>query len=149
MRKLDLSNSLGSMIFLASKSMERAAEYEFKQKLGLTSAQWKIILALNLFEGLNQKELADKIYVDTSTLVPIIDKMEKNGLIDRKPDPNDRRHNRLFLTKKSESTVDAIIEEILQLRKIMFKGLSKEEQESMRPLLKKIIDNAEMVLEKD
>ena len=149
MRKLDLSNSLGSMIFLASKSMERAAEYEFKQKLGLTSAQWKIILALNLFEGLNQKELADKIYVDTSTLVPIIDKMEKNGLIDRKPDPNDRRHNTLFLTKKSESTVDAIIEEILQLRKIMFKGLSKEEQESMRPLLKKIIDNAEMVLEKD
>lgn len=149
MRKLDLSDSLGSMIFLASKSMERAAEHELRQKLGLTSAQWKIILALNLFEGLNQKELADKIYVDTSTLVPIIDKMEKNGLIDRRPDPNDRRHNRLFLTKKSESTVDAIIEEILQLRKMVFKGLSKEEQESMRPLLKKIINNAEKMLEKD
>ncbi len=145
-RKLDLENSIGTLIVLASKSMERAAEHEIKNKLGLTSSQWKVILALNLFEGLNQKELADKIYVDSSTLVPVIDKMERNGLIERRPDPKDRRHNRLFLTKKSESTVSSITEIITQLRKELYRGLSHNDQEVIRLHLKKIIDNAEKTL---
>ncbi|MGB9002195.1 MAG: MarR family transcriptional regulator [Nitrosotalea sp.] len=146
MRKLDLNDSIGTLIFLTSKSMEGAAEYEIKSKLGLTSSQWKIILALNLFDGLSQRELADKIYVDGSTLVPVIDKMEKNGLLERKPDPKDRRNNRLYLTKKSESIVDSIIEIILQLRKMFYKGLSKNDLELMRPRLKKIVDNADRFL---
>lgn len=142
MRKLDLKDSIGTLIFLTAKSMESVAEYEIKNKLGLTSSQWKIILALNSFDGLSQRELADRIYVDGSTLVPVIDKMEKNGLLERKPDSKDRRHNRLYLTKKSESVVDSIVEIVLQLRKTLYKGLSKDELESMRPKLKKIIENA-------
>ena len=148
MRKLDIKDSIGTLIVLTSKSMERAAEYEIKNGLGLTSSQWKIILALNLFDGLSQKELADKIYVDGSTLVPVIDKMETNGLIERRPDPKDRRHNRIFLTKKSESTVDSIIKIILHLRKNLYSGVSREDQESMRPHLRKIINNADKILNK-
>ncbi len=146
MRKLDLNDSIGTLIFLTSKSMEGAAEYEIKSKLGLTSSQWKVILALNLFDGLSQRELADKIYVDGSTLVPVIDKMEKNGLLERRPDPKDRRNNRIYLTKKSESIVDSIVEIILQLRKMFYKGLSKDDLELMRPSLKKIIDNVDKFL---
>ncbi|MFZ1075962.1 MAG: MarR family transcriptional regulator [Nitrosotalea sp.] len=146
MRKLDLNDSIGTLIFLTSKSMEGVTEYEIKSKLGLTSSQWKVILALNLFDGLSQRELADKIYVDGSTLVPVIDKMEKNGLLERKPDPKDRRNNRLYLTKKSESIVDSIIEIVLQLRKMLYKGLSKDDLELMRPRLKKIVDNADKFL---
>jgi MarR family transcriptional regulator, transcriptional regulator for hemolysin len=142
MPKLDLSNSLGSLIFLASKSMERAAEHEMKKELGLTPSQWKIILSLSLFDGISQKELADKIYVDGSTLVPIIDKMEEGGLVERKPDPKDRRNNRLFLTKKAGSAVDSIIEIIMQLRKKLYKGMSQGEEEVIRIALQKIIDNA-------
>ncbi|MDE1762913.1 MAG: MarR family transcriptional regulator [Thaumarchaeota archaeon] len=148
MRKLDIKDSIGTLIVLTSKLMERAAEYEIKKGLGLTSSQWKIILALNLFDGLSQKELADKIYVDDSTLVPVIDKMETNGLIERRPDPKDRRHNRIFLTKKSESTVDSIIKIILHLRKTLYRGIPREDQESMRPHLKKIINNADKILNK-
>ncbi len=132
-------------MLLASKSIERAAEYEIKNKLGLTSSQWKVILALNLFEGLSQKELADKIYVDGSTLVPVIDKMETKGLIERRPDPKDRRHNRLYLTERSESIVDSIIKIILQLRKKMYRGISQEQQEYLKIYLRKIADNADKV----
>lgn len=148
MRKLDLKDSIGTLIFLTSKSMESAAECEIKNKLGLTSSQWKIILALNSFDGLSQRELADRIYVDGSTLVPVIDKMEENGLLERKPDPKDRRHNRLYLTKKSESVVDSIVEIVLQMRKTLYKGLSKDDLESMRPKLKKIIENADKFISK-
>ena len=145
MRKLDLSDSLGMLVFLTSKSLERLAEAEMKKRLGLTSSQWKIIMALNLSDGLSQKELAEKIYVDGSTLVPIIDKMELDGLVERRQDPNDRRNNRIFLTKKSGSVVDSIIEIILELRKIIYNELSQEELESAKKTMKKIIDNADTV----
>src|SRR5574337_257854 len=87
-----------------------------KKQLGLTPAQWKVILVLNMMDGLTQREIAEKINIDGSTLVPVIDKMEQGGLVERKTDSNDRRSNRIFLTKKSESTVDSIILIMLQIK---------------------------------
>lgn len=143
MRKLDIANSLAMSVFLASKSQERLAELEMKKQLGLTPSQWKIILALNISDGLTQKELADKIYVDGSTLVPILDKMEQNGLIERRADSKDRRINRIFLTSKSESTVDSIILIVLQLRKMIYRGLSEDQINSARKILDVMTNNSD------
>jgi MarR family transcriptional regulator for hemolysin len=144
--KLDIENSPGALIFLASKSQERLAEVEIKKQLGLTPSQWKIILALSMTDGLTQKEIADRIYVDGSTLVPIIDKMEENGLVERKSDSKDRRINRIFLTKKSESTVDSIITIAIQLRKIIYRGISESDLEMIKTILKSVIKNSENAL---
>ena len=141
--KLDVENSPGALIFFASKSQERLAEVEIKKQLGLTPAHWKIILALSMTNGLTQKEIADKIYVDSSTLVPIIDKMEENGLVERKSDSKDRRINRIFLTKKSESTVESIVAIVIQLRKIIYHGISENDLELVKTTLKTIIKNSE------
>ena len=146
MRKLDISNSLAMSVFLASKSQERLAELEMKKQLGLTPSQWKIILALNISDGLTQKELADKIYVDGSTLVPILDKMEQNGLIERRADSKDRRINRIFLTSKSESTVDSIILIVLQLRKMIYRGLSEDQINSARKTLDVMTNNSDELI---
>ena len=143
MRKLDLNDSIGMLIALASKSQERLAELEMKKQLGLTSAHWKVILALNVSDGLTQKELADKIYIDSSTLVPVIDKMEQNGLVERKADSKDRRINRIFLTKKSESTINSITLIILQLRKMIYSGISASEIDLVKKTLKTIIKNSD------
>src|SRR5947208_12198102 len=83
-----------------------------------------------------------------STLVPIMDKMEREELVERRPDPKDRRNNRIFLTKKSESIVDSIVEIILAVRKAIYKGLSNEEIESSRIILKKIMHNADSTTNK-
>ena len=144
--KLDVENSPGALIFLASKSQERLAEVEIKKQLGLTPAQWKIILALGVTDGLTQKEIADRIYVDGSTLVPVIDKMEENGLVERKSDSKDRRINRIFLTKKSESTVDSIIETLIQLRKMIYRGISENDLDLVKNTLRIVIKNSENTL---
>jgi MarR family transcriptional regulator, transcriptional regulator for hemolysin len=146
MRKLDLDNSTGLLIFLASKSQERLAEVTIKKQLGLTPAQWKVILALNLTDGLTQKDLAEKIFLDGSTLVPVIDKMEQNGMVERKADSKDRRVNRVFLTKQSEATVDSIILIILQLRKTIYKRVSESEIVLIKNILKTIIKNSETAI---
>lgn len=143
MRKLDLSESIGTLVALAAKSQERLAEMEMKKQLGLTPAQWKVILVLNLMNGPTQKEIAEKINIDGSTLVPVIDKMEQSGLVERRVDSKDRRNNRIYLTKKSESTVDSIIEIILQLRKVVYHGVSSDEINTTRNVLKILIKNSD------
>ena len=143
MRKLDLSHSIGTLIALAAKSQERLAELEMKNQLGLTPAQWKVILVLNIMDGLTQKEIAEKINIDGSTLVPVIDKMEQSGLVERRTDSKDRRNNRIYLTKKSESTVDSIITIILQLRKIIYSGMTDDEINTTRNVLKVLIKNSD------
>lgn len=143
MRKLDLSESVGTLIALAAKSQEHLAEIEMKKQLGLTPAQWKVILVLNMMDGLTQREIAEKINIDGSTLVPVIDKMEQSGLVERKADSKDRRNNRIFLTKKSESTVDSIIMIILQLRKIIYNGISEDQISSIKNVLKTLIKNSD------
>src|SRR5689334_13703484 len=126
MKKIDFENSLGLAIKNASKSLERALDLELRGQYGLSGGQWKVILSLSIQNGLSQKELAERIFIDSTTLVPIIDSMEKKKLVERRIDPKDRRNNNVFLTAKSESFVEPIIEIVLRMRKIFFKNIPED-----------------------
>ncbi len=148
MKKLDFENTLGMAIKLSSKSLERALDIELKGLHGLSGGQWKIILALSIKDGFSQKDLAERIFVDSTTLVPIIDSMEKKGLVERRTDPKDRRNNRIFIAGKSKSLVDPIIESIFRIRKIVYKNIPEQDLEFARNILKKITENAESYIAK-
>jgi DNA-binding MarR family transcriptional regulator len=81
------------------------------QAIGLTSAQWRVLASiartemLNL-EPLNQATLADQMDMEPITLSRHIDRMEGAGLIERRPDPNDRRAYRLYLTDAARPLVN-------------------------------------------
>ena len=146
MKKIDFKNSLGLAIKNATKSLERALDLELRGQYGLSGGQWKVILSLSIQNGLSQKDLAERIFVDSTTLVPIIDAMEKKGLVERRTDPKDRRNNNVFLTTKSESFVEPITEIILRMRKIFFKNIPEDDLELTRNTLKKITENADSYL---
>lgn len=148
MKKIDFENSIGLAIKNASKSLERALDVELRGKYGLSGGQWKVILVLSVQNGLSQKDLAERIFVDSTTLVPIIDGMERKGLVERKIDPKDRRNNNVFLTAKSESFVDPITEIVLRMRKIFFKDISESDLEFTKNTLKKITTNADSYIAK-
>jgi MarR family transcriptional regulator for hemolysin len=73
------------------------ADYKAAQ-FGVTRAQWAVLVRLDRFEGLNQSELADMLDLQPITLTRLLDKLAESGLIERRPDPADRRAKRLFLT---------------------------------------------------
>src|SRR5580692_12171926 len=73
------------------------ADYRAAQ-FGMTRAQWAVLVRLDLYEGLNQSELADMLDLQPITLTRLLDKLCDSGLIERRPDPADRRAKRLFLT---------------------------------------------------
>src|SRR5580658_9008735 len=70
----------------------RAAQF------GMTRAQWAVLVRLDRSEGLNQSELAETLDLQPITLTRLLDKLCDSGLIERRPDPDDRRAKRLFLT---------------------------------------------------
>ncbi len=149
MKKIDFENSLGMAIKNSSKSLERALDVEVRGLYGLSSSQWKVIIVLSIQNGISQRDLAERIFVDGTTLVPIIDSMEKKGLAERRIDPKDRRNNKIFLTIKSESLVDPIIESVFRLRKIVYKNIPEKDVEFARDVLKKITENAELYIAKN
>ena len=131
------------MLKTSAKTWERAADIELRERFGLTGAKWKIIVVLSMREGITQKHIADMAFVEAPTLVPIIDKMEKEGYLTRQSDPSDRRNNLIFMTKKTKTIVDPIIDCILEIRNMGLNKISKKDMETAKKVLEQIIFNTE------
>ncbi|MGI0018288.1 MAG: MarR family winged helix-turn-helix transcriptional regulator [Nitrosotalea sp.] len=141
MKKFDYENSIGFVVYSASKMMQKAFDIELRDKIGINLAQSKVIFALYMQSGPTQRELADKIGVESPTLVPIIDKLEEDGYVKRKPDANDRRIKRIYTTPKTDSLWDSMMECAGQIRKVSTKDLSDQEIKSALGVVKKITEN--------
>ena len=71
-------------------------------RLGLTRAQWLVLTRLNRRPGASQSELADMLEVERATAGRMVDRLERKGWVIRRPDPTDRRVNRLFLSPAAD-----------------------------------------------
>jgi MarR family transcriptional regulator for hemolysin len=85
------------------------ADYKAAQ-LGITRAQWAVLARVERFEGLNQSELAEGLDLQPITLTRLVDKLSDSGLIERRPDPTDRRAKRLFLTAAARPLLERLSE---------------------------------------
>lgn len=72
---------------------------------GLSARAHFVLVCLDEYGGLSQRELADHLTMDRSDLVKVLDELETSGQVRRDPDPQDRRRHRLSLTKAGASTL--------------------------------------------
>jgi DNA-binding MarR family transcriptional regulator len=75
---------------------------------GMTRAQWALLIQLFRNPGLSQKEIADLLEVEPISVGRLVDRLERNGLIERRPDPADRRIWRLNLTAAAGPVLNRI-----------------------------------------
>ncbi len=149
MAKYDFENSIGFLVNNTAKAFQKTLDLELRKKVGVTISQLRVVVTLIQYPGSTQKEIADKVGVEGATLVPVIDKMEKEGLLKRKPDSKDRRVNRIYLTPKADSLWNSMMECALHIRKISTKDVSEEEITTTLNTLKKISKNLYAYLEVD
>jgi DNA-binding MarR family transcriptional regulator len=69
--------------------------------IGLTRGQWLILTRVYRRPGVSQTELAEMLEIDRASAGRMIDRMERNGWVERRPDRGDRRINRLHLTDEA------------------------------------------------
>lgn len=113
------------------------------QECDLKPWQAGIIFVLSKSGGLSQRELAAKLHQTPSTVTSAIQKMEKLGYIERKPDEHDQRVIRLNVTEKSKAYMDAVLDMMNMLEDTMMKGMSMEEKLLLRRFLLHMKDNIE------
>lgn len=80
----------------------RAAEH------GMTRAQWGALARIERCGGLMQAEIAEQMDLQPISLVPILDKLSEQGLIERRASHEDRRAKLLFLTPKGKAVLDEL-----------------------------------------
>src|SRR3954449_10321604 len=74
---------------------------------GLTLPQFDVVATLRFSEGVTQQELAERLLVTKGNVCGVLDRLEGLGWVERRPDPEDRRANRLHLTNAGRRKLDA------------------------------------------
>jgi DNA-binding MarR family transcriptional regulator len=75
---------------------------------GMTRAQWGILIWLERQPGISQKELSELLEVEPITVARLIDRLEGRGMVERRPDPRDRRIWRLHLRPPAHAALREI-----------------------------------------
>ena len=109
MPKYPINREFGFILNDVARLLRTYADYKAAQ-FGITRAQWAVLVRLERSEGLNQTELADMLDLQPITLTRLLDKLSDSGLIERRPDPGDRRAKRLFLTPAARPLLKRLAE---------------------------------------
>jgi MarR family transcriptional regulator, transcriptional regulator for hemolysin len=95
--------------------------------LGLSQAGWMTIaMAAKADDPLSQIELAQRLGVEGSTMVAMIDRLMKSGLLERQPSPTDRRVRLVVVTEAGNKLYQRVKAEAEALRKELMAGIDPE-----------------------
>src|SRR5215470_18245505 len=110
------------LIYDVAQLVRRQADQRARSH-GMTRAQWAVLLRLQREPGITQSRLAMLTDVEPITIGRLVDRLEANGLIERQPDPDDRRIWRLRLTPRSAVALKQIAAFRRELHDEMADGL--------------------------
>ena len=111
------------------------------REISLNLAQCKVLVRLDKNEGVSQARLAELAEVDAMTMVRLLDRMEADGLLERRPDPADRRARCLYLTAKAKPILSEIWRLTEETRAELFAGVNKADRDLFMTVLERLNDN--------
>ena len=115
--------------------------HELLETVGLYRGQPPLLHALWEQEGLSHTELSTQLQISPATTTKMIQRMEKAGFVQRRPDPQDQRRSRVYLTDAGRSIRSEVEAIWVQIEAELFAGFSVEEKETLGDLLQKIRNN--------
>ena len=108
--------------------------------MGLTPDQFTVIRTLLEAEPdrLTQKALANAMSSDPNTIASLLERMETNGLVERRPHEKDRRANRVELLPVAKEKYEAIRDEAIGIQSYVLEQLPEAEREKFLEQLEAI-----------
>lgn len=133
---------LGAWIGRTSKMMGFYIKERFRESgIDLTREQWVVLMRLDETDGLMQTELALITERDKTSLTRLLTTMANKNLVVRIPSPEDKRINRIFITRHGRKVFDSTIPIFKKFLKVTQKGITSKELEIARSVLEKIQKN--------
>jgi MarR family transcriptional regulator for hemolysin len=122
----------------------RARLDERLRQTGLTQSRWQLLIVLSKAEGgLLQRELAERVGIEASTLVRQLDGLQRDGLIFREPVAGDRRAKLVQLAPGAEPVLERITGVADALREQILDGIAKDDLAATLSVLRRISERLE------
>ena len=115
--------------------------------LGLAPAQFMTLLVLWREDGLTQKELVERLDVEQATMANTIARMERDGLVERRPHSSDGRARSIHMTRKAQSLEGEATKAAMRVNETMLSPLSEEERRMFIQTMQKILTSRKAAAE--
>lgn len=115
---------------LADRLLNSSGNYE------LAPAHYMVLSVIHHNPGINQSNLARCMYLDRSSMVPILNRLEQRDLIRRERDPVDSRAHCVFLTEHGRNVLQRADKKITALEKAISERMGKKNRDQFLKLLK-------------
>ncbi len=133
--------SMGRRVNLLYRLSMRHVRNEMK-KLGIGVGDYSFLIISYFLPGLSQDELSRHMHVDKSYTARAVAKLEKMGLVERRPDPESHRIKRVFLTQMAMDMEDEFFGILTAWQNILVKDIDPGDLKIIRGGLDKMMENA-------
>ena len=130
----------GHLISLAARGFSRLSERRLKP-LGFAPGQLPILIALQSGRATNQRDLARFAKVEQPPMAQMLARMERDGLIERTPDPADGRSSHIVLTSVAVAAMPEAISALYKGNNDAMSGFSETEVAQFIDMLTRVIGN--------
>ena len=141
---LDVLLTPGHLISLAARGFVRLSEARLKP-LGLGVGHLPVLMALRDGRANTQRDLARFARVEQPPMAQMLARMERDGLIERVLDPDDRRSSRISLTEATKARLPNAVITLLQGNREALAGFTDEEAAQFVALLMRLIGNLDRI----
>ena len=140
----DVARIVEAVVYLYTES--RRVTKDLARAFGLTGPQVTVLKMLEGIGALSLSDLSARMSARNSTVTGIADRMERDGLVERKRDADDRRIVRIRLTPKGRDLARQIPVESMEVFGAALRGLNTDDRRSLRRILRQLSDRvAELV----
>lgn len=129
---------VGFLLNRAALKQREMAEEALKP-YGLVGKHLGILLLIQDKGSLPQQEIGKCMYIDRTTMVDMIDDLEKLGYVERKAHPTDRRAHALYLTTKGRDVLPKLYRLGLEAEKALLKPLASKDQRELSRILRQLV----------
>jgi DNA-binding MarR family transcriptional regulator len=131
------ADSVGFMLSTLGHAVSRRFIHAL-QPLELHPREFAVLRAVRSNDGYSQQSLAERLRIPPSRMVAIVDELESRGLIERRPDPDDRRVRALYVTQRGQTLLQDASNLVVQHERTISRALTVKERAELLALLNRI-----------
>jgi MarR family transcriptional regulator, organic hydroperoxide resistance regulator len=133
----DVFRALGNVVRVVRARMDRAL-----QRCGLRLGQYQVLRHLWEDDGLTPREIADRLTVEMPTVTRTVQRMVRDGLVERQAHPDDARSVRIYLTKRGQELRTQLAATVSEQTEHAMRGFTPDQRATFVEMLERISENA-------
>ena len=139
-RQFHLLEFLPYLLNQAAEEASASFARVYKARYGLRRTDWRVLFHLGIFGDLTARDIAERTREDKTRISRAVARLEKSAMVSRKPDPEDRRAERLSLTSVGQQVYDDLAQEAARHDAALERNLGVRNSDVLRKALIQLAD---------